>query len=109
MSQVDKLQDAEEDVAQMREEAARAAREEATADLRRAPLSDTATKAHTTGPPPPAPVPPMVNRRGGALPALQGRAVSKREPGLLPPPLVRATDDADVPYELLAGRRRFAA
>ena len=109
MSQVDKLQDAEEDVAQMREEAARAAREEATADLRRAPLSDTAAKAHTTVTAPLAHVRTMVNMRVGALPDLHELAVSIKETGLLHPPLVRATDDADVPYELLAGRRRFAA
>jgi ParB/RepB/Spo0J family partition protein len=109
MSQVDKLQDAEEQVAQMREEAAAAAREEAAADLRRAPLSDTATKAHTTVTAPLAQVRTMVNMRVGALPDLHELAVSIKETGLLHPPLVRATGDDDVPYELLAGRRRFAA
>jgi ParB/RepB/Spo0J family partition protein len=64
MSQVDKLQDAEEQVAQMREEATRAERE---------------------------------------------AAVSIKETGRLHPPLVRTTDDGERPYELLAGRRRFAA
>jgi ParB/RepB/Spo0J family partition protein len=109
MSQVDKLQDAEEHVAQMREEAATTAREEATADLRRAPLSDTATKAHTSVTAPLAQVRTMVNMRTGALPDLHELAVSIKEAGLLHPPLVRATGEDDVPYELLAGRRRFGA
>jgi ParB/RepB/Spo0J family partition protein len=109
MSQVDKLQDAEEHVAQMREEAAQAAREEAAADLRRAPLADTATKAHSTITAPLARVRTMVNMRVGALPDLHELAVSIKETGLLHPPLVRATGEDEVPYELLAGRRRFGA
>jgi ParB/RepB/Spo0J family partition protein len=109
MSQVDKLQDAEEQVAQMREDAAQTAREEATADLQKAPLADTATKAHTTVEVPLAQVRTMVNMRVGQLPDLHELAVSIKETGLLHPPLVRATDEDDVPYELLAGRRRFGA
>jgi ParB/RepB/Spo0J family partition protein len=109
MSQVDKLQDAEEQVAQMREDAARTARDEATADLQKAPLADTATKAHTTVVVPLAQVRTMVNMRVGQLPDLHELAVSIKETGLLHPPLVRATDEDDVPYELLAGRRRFGA
>lgn len=109
MSQVDKLQDAEEHVAQMREEAAKSAREEREEDLRRAPLADTATKAHTSVTAPLSQVRTMVNMRTGALPDLHELAVSIKEAGLLHPPLVRATGDDDVPYELLAGRRRFGA
>jgi ParB/RepB/Spo0J family partition protein len=109
MSQVDKLQQAEEDVAQMREEAAKAAREEAAEDLRRAPLSDTAAKSHTSVTAPLAQVRTMVNMRVGQLPDLHELAVSIKETGLLHPPLVRATGDDDTPYELLAGRRRFGA
>jgi ParB/RepB/Spo0J family partition protein len=109
MSQVDKLQDAEEHVAQMREEAAKAAREERDADLRKAPLADTASKAHTIVTAPLQHVRTMVNMRVGALPDLHELAVSIKETGLLHPPLVRATGDDDVPYELLAGRRRFGA
>ena len=109
MSQVDKLQDAEEHVAQMREEAAKTAREEREEDLRRAPLADTATKAHTSVTAPLSQVRTMVNMRTGALPDLHELAVSIKETGLLHPPLVRATGDDDVPYELLAGRRRFGA
>src|SRR4051794_22683840 len=109
MSQVDKLQDAEEQVAQMREEAAKAAREEATADLQKAPLADTAAKAHTTVTAPLSAVRTMVNMRVGALPDLHDLAVSIKETGLLHPPLVRATGEDEVPYELLAGRRRLGA
>lgn len=109
MSQVDKLQDAEEHVAQMREEAAKTAREEREEDLRRAPLADTATKSHTSVVAPLSQVRTMVNMRTGALPDLHELAVSIKETGLLHPPLVRATGDDDVPYELLAGRRRFGA
>jgi ParB/RepB/Spo0J family partition protein len=109
MAQVDQLQEAEEQVAQMREEAARSAKEEATADLRRAPLSDTAAKAHTTVEVPLSQVRTMVNMRVGQLPELHDLAVSIKETGLLHPPLVRATGEDDVPYELLAGRRRFGA
>ncbi|HWI73348.1 MAG TPA: ParB N-terminal domain-containing protein, partial [Baekduia sp.] len=109
MSQVDKLQDAEEQVAQMREDAAKTAREEATADLRKAPLADTAAKAHSTISAPLSQVRTMVNMRVGQLPDLHELAVSIKETGLLHPPLVRATGEDDVPYELLAGRRRFGA
>jgi ParB/RepB/Spo0J family partition protein len=109
MSQVDKLQDAEEHVAQMREEAAKTAREEREEDLRRAPLANTATKAHTSVTVPLSQVRTMVNMRTGALPDLHELAVSIKEAGLLHPPLVRATGEDDVPYELLAGRRRFGA
>jgi ParB/RepB/Spo0J family partition protein len=109
MSQVDKLQDAEEHVAQMREEAAKAAREEREADLRKAPLSDTASKKHQTISAVLKQVRTMANMRVGALPELHELAVSIKETGVLHPPLVRETGDDEVPYELLAGRRRFGA
>jgi ParB/RepB/Spo0J family partition protein len=109
MSQVDKLQDAEEHVAQMREEAAKTAREEREEDLRRAPLADTASKSHTSVTAPLSQVRTMVNMRTGALPDLHELAVSIKETGLLHPPLVRVTGEDDVAYEMLAGRRRFGA
>jgi ParB/RepB/Spo0J family partition protein len=109
MSQVDKLQDAEEQVAQMREEAARSQREAREEDLRRAPLADTATKAHRVMTAPLAQIRTMVNMRVGPLPELHELAVSIKETGLLHPPLVRATGDESKPYELLAGRRRLGA
>jgi ParB/RepB/Spo0J family partition protein len=106
---VDKLQDAEEAVNQMREEVTRAEREALDAELRRAPLADTASKAHTSVTAPLSQIRTMVNMRVGALPELHELAVSIKETGLLAPPLVRATGDDDQPYELLAGRRRFGA
>jgi ParB/RepB/Spo0J family partition protein len=109
MSQVDKLQEAEEHVAQMREEAERAERSALTEDLRRSPLAATAEHAHTVVTARLASVRTMANMREGALPDLHELAVSIKETGLLHPPLVRETGDADVPYELLAGRRRFGA
>ncbi|MBA2348439.1 MAG: ParB N-terminal domain-containing protein, partial [Solirubrobacterales bacterium] len=109
MSQVDQLADAEEHVAQREEERARTERLAREADLRTAPLSDTATKAHHPLTSPLRSVRTMVNMRVGTLPDIHELAVSIKESGLLHPPLVRATDDADRPYELLAGRRRFAA
>jgi ParB/RepB/Spo0J family partition protein len=109
MSQVDKLQDAAEQVAQMREEATRAEREAREAELRRDPLGDTASKPHTLVSAPLSHIRTMTNMRVGALPDIHELAVSIKETGLLHPPLVRATDDPERPYELLAGRRRFAA
>jgi ParB/RepB/Spo0J family partition protein len=106
---VDQLQDAEQDVAQMREEAARSEREARRADLRRAPVDETADKPHTLISAPLADVRVMANMRTGPLEELHELAVSIRETGLLHPPLVRATGDEAKPYELLAGQRRFAA
>ncbi|WP_051324376.1 ParB/RepB/Spo0J family partition protein [Candidatus Solirubrobacter pratensis] len=106
---VDKLQEAEEHVAQMREEAAREERAAREADLRQEPVAGTAGKPHRPITAPLAQVRVMTNMRTGALEDLHELAVSIRETGLLHPPLVRATDDAEQPYELLAGQRRFAA
>ena len=109
MSQVDQLSSAEEHVAQREEERAREERLAREQDLRTAPLSDTASKAHSPLAAPLTSVRTMVNMRVGTLPDVHELAVSIKESGLLHPPLVRATEDADRPYELLAGRRRFAA
>jgi len=109
MSQVDQLQNAEEDVAQRREEAARADRRVAEEDLRRPPLSATGGKPHAVVTAPLSQVRTMVNMRVGRLPDVHDLAVSIKETGLLHPPLVRRTDDPAKPFELLAGRRRLAA
>jgi ParB/RepB/Spo0J family partition protein len=106
---VDKLQDAEEAVAQLREEEARKARAALGEDLRRPPVADTAAKAHRPILARLDQVRVMTNMRTGALEDLHELAVSIRETGLLHPPLVRETGDEDVPYELLAGNRRYAA
>ena len=102
---VDKLQEAEEQVAQMREAEDETRRE----DLRRPPLDETASKPHSPITAPLAHVRTMANMRTGPLGDIHELAVSIRETGLLHPPLVRATEDEDQPYELLAGQRRFAA
>src|SRR4051794_6092630 len=101
MSQVDKLQDAEEQVAQLREEEAARERDARTAELRRAPLADTGSKQHTATPAPRGGGGTMANGRGGPLPEPHELPLSIKEPGLLPPPLVRATGEDDAPYELL--------
>jgi ParB/RepB/Spo0J family partition protein len=106
---VDKLQEAEEAVAQMREEEARKAREALGEDLRRPPVADTATKAHRAITTRLEQVRVMSNMRTGALEDLHELAVSIRETGLLHPPLVRETGEDEQPYELLAGQRRYAA
>ncbi len=106
---VDTFQDAEAEVARMREEAAEEERAARAEDLRRAPLAPTAGKAHRTVTAPLSAVRAMGNMRTGPLPDLHELAVSIKETGLLHPPLVRATGEEDAPYELLAGRRRFAA
>jgi ParB/RepB/Spo0J family partition protein len=109
MGQVDQLQEAEEAVAQQREAQARQEAQARADELRRAPLAATAQAPHTLVMVPLSAVRTMVNMRVGALPDVQELAVSIKETGLLHPPLVRATEDPDRPYELLAGRRRFAA
>lgn len=109
MSQVDQLQNAEEHVAQMREEEERAEREVREEELRRAPIADTATKRRTAVSAPLTQIRTMVNMRVGPLPELDELAISIKETGLLHAPLVRATEEDEQPYELLAGRRRFAA
>jgi len=109
MSQVDKLQEAEQHVAQMQEEKARGERAAREADLRTPPLSDTASKPHSAVTARLQQVRTMVNMRVGILPDVHELAVSIKESGLLHPPLVRRTGEDHHPYELLAGRRRFAA
>ena len=106
---VDTLQEAEEAVAQLREEEARKAREALGEDLRRAPVADTAAKAHRPITARLDQVRVMSNMRTGALEDLHELAVSIRETGLLHPPLVRETGEEETPYELLAGQRRYAA
>ena len=106
---VDKLQEAEEQVAQMREEAARDEQDALREDLRRPPLDETAAKAHRPITAPLAHVRTMTNMRSGPLEDIHELAVSIRETGLLHPPLVRETGEDEQPYELLAGQRRFAA
>ena len=78
---VDKLQEAEEQVAQMREEAARDEQDALREDLRRPPLDETAAKAHRPITAPLAHVRTMTNMRGGPLEDIHELPVSIRETG----------------------------
>jgi ParB-like chromosome segregation protein Spo0J len=109
MSDVDSLQRSEEAVAQQRQEAADATRRAAIEQLRKAPLADTASKAQRRVSATLDHVRSSTNMREGPLPEVEELAISLLETGLLHPPLVRETGDAEVPYELVAGARRLAA
>lgn len=109
MSDVDSLQNSEEAVAQRREAAEQRARESAVAELRKAPLADTASKPRRRVTATLDRVRISTNMREGPLPEVEDLAISLIETGLLHPPLVRETGEQDVPYELVAGARRMAA
>ncbi|MDO8211215.1 ParB/RepB/Spo0J family partition protein [Conexibacter sp. CPCC 206217] len=109
MSDVDSLQNSEEAVAQLRQEAADATHRAAIEQLRKAPLADTASKAQRRVSATLDHVRSSTNMREGPLPEVEELAISLLETGLLHPPLVRETGDGDVPYELVAGARRLAA
>ncbi|HEY4279099.1 MAG TPA: ParB N-terminal domain-containing protein [Conexibacter sp.] len=109
MSDVDSLQRSEEVVAQLRQEAADARHREVVEDLRRTPLADTARKPRRRVTATLDHVRTATNMREGPLPEVEDLAVSLIETGLLHPPLVRETGDAEAPYELVAGFRRLAA
>lgn len=109
MSDVDSLQRTEEAVAQLRQEAAAARHREVVEDLRRPPFADTARKPRRRVTARLDRVRTATNMREGPLPEVYELAVSLIETGLLHPPLVRETGDADEPYEVVSGHRRVAA
>jgi ParB-like chromosome segregation protein Spo0J len=109
MSDVDSLQNSEEAMAQMRQQAADAERRAVVEQLRRAPLADTASKSRRRITATLEHVRTSTNMREGPLPEVEDLAISLIETGLLHPPLVRETGDERVPYELVAGARRLAA
>jgi ParB/RepB/Spo0J family partition protein len=109
MSDVDRYQQAEEEAAQRREEVARVQRERRLAELRSAPVADTAGRTRRIVEATLEQVSTMTNMRSGDLSDLHELAISILEMGLLHPPLVRATDNEQQPYEVVAGRRRLAA
>jgi len=109
MSDVDSLQRTEEAVAQLRQEAAAARRREVVEDLRRPPYADTAQRPQRRVTATLDRVRTATNMREGPLPEVEELAVSLIETGLLHPPLVRETGDAEQPYELVSGHRRLAA
>lgn len=122
MSDVDKLQLAEEAAAQRADQARVAERERQAAELREQPLRATAGKARTAASLALAQIHPGDNIRTD-LPEIQELALSIRELGLLTPLLVRPWDaaahaDGALPagadssmqhYRLVAGHRRYAA
>ncbi len=83
-------------------------RERRLAELRSAPVADTAGKTRRIVEATLEQVSTMTNMRSGDLSDLHELAISILETGLLHPPLVRATD-SEQRYELVAGRRRLAA
>lgn len=102
MGNVDKLQDAEETVAQLEEEHKRVSRE----DLQAPPVKGTALRVREACKIPLSLLDGGVNMRTGDLPEIQSLAVSIREVGLINPLLVRAENGR---FRLIAGRRRLAA
>ncbi|MGA2927903.1 MAG: ParB N-terminal domain-containing protein [Solirubrobacteraceae bacterium] len=111
MSDVDKYQQAQEEAAQRREEAAGVERERRLAELRSAPVAGTAGKPHRIVEAKLDQVSTMINMRSGDLCDIHELAISILETGLRHPPLVRTTDNEQQPYEyeVMAGRRRLAA
>lgn len=109
MSDVDSLQNSEEAMAQLRQAAEERARQAVVEELRRSPLADTARKPRRRVTATLDRVRTSTNMREGPLPEVEELAISLIETGLLHPPLVRETGDAETPYELVAGHRRLAA
>ena len=107
MGDVDAYQQAEEEVAQLREEREHTARATQKADLAAPPVRATAAHGRVSAELPLGLIKTTANMRTGELPEIQGLAVSIREVGLISPLLVRATPDEE--YRLVAGRRRLAA
>jgi ParB family chromosome partitioning protein len=107
MSDVDALQEAEEQVAQMDEERERVAREALIEDLHADPVKATASHERSPERIPLGNITGGANMRTGDLPEIQGMAISIREVGLIHPLLVRA--EGEDAYRLVAGRRRLAA
>jgi ParB/RepB/Spo0J family partition protein len=107
MSNVDDLQNAEEQVAQREEEALRQEHEAEHADLHQSPVKQTAAHGRQPMEVPLSKIQIAANMRTGELPEIQGLAISIREVGLISPLLVR--EEEDDAYRLVAGRRRLEA
>ncbi len=108
MSHVDDLHAGQEWADQQADE--RAAAEKAQlADLMTAePVKATGTRARTRAEVPADEISSLPNIRAG-LPEIAELAASIRQRGQLSPVIVRPSGDPDVPYELIAGRRRLEA
>lgn len=110
MSDVDKLQNAEEAVAQMQEEARRRERERVQEELSEQPVKETAQLPRRYEEIPYSHIVGGINLRTGPLPDVQEMALSIKEQGLLYPVLVRplSADNGVLTYELVDGARRLA-
>jgi len=108
MSQVDDFQNGEEAVAQMAEEAEAAQQQKRDEELAQEPLRPTAGRARERLTVQVNEIKPLANIRSD-LPEIHELALSIKERGLLQSPQLRASGDAEYPYELFAGRRRFEA
>lgn len=109
MGDVDALQDAEEAVAQMREEKERSDKEARQAELKEAPVKETAARERVPELIPLAEIELLTNIRG-QLEQIHELALSIKERGLMQPLVVRRSPPgAAKPYQLVAGRRRYEA
>lgn len=110
MSDVDLLQNSEEAVAQMQEEANAAERERLQAELDADPVKPTAGAVAdaTLELVDVSDIESLTNIRTDR-PDIHELAVSIRQRGLLSPIAVRETPDGDKPYQLFAGARRLEA
>lgn len=109
MGDVDKLQEAEEFVAQMEEGKTRKKKKEQKEELQQAPLKETAQKVRV----PEVVALEQIGTKSNIrfeLDHIQELAISIKEKGLITPLLVRrAPDGGAKPFELVAGRRRLEA
>lgn len=110
MSDVDKLQNAEERLAQLEQEARRDELAQQGAELAEPPIKNTASKPRSPELVPLDQIAEGTNIRTGKLENIHQLALSIKERGLLQAIVVRNADaGAPKPYELVYGYRRFAA
>jgi len=107
MGDVDKLQEAEEEVAQREQEEQRADQERQDEELTAEPIKETASRTRRSERVAIDCLKTIPNIRH-ELGDIHELALSIRQRGLIAPLVVRETDDAGV-YEIIAGRRRFEA
>lgn len=109
MGDVDALQDAEEAVAQMREEEERDEKAKRQAELREQPIKETALRERVPELIPLAQIEVLSNIRG-RLEQIHELALSIKERGLMQALVVRRSPTgAAKPFQLVAGRRRYEA
>lgn len=107
MADVDKLQQAEEEVEQRNQEEARAERERQASELAAEPIKETASRTRRAEQVRIDHLKTIPNIRH-ELGDIHELALSIRQRGLIAPLVVRETDE-DGHYEIIAGRRRYEA